>query len=310
MLKKILNKDVKEYKAKDVMTKNVITFPPSESLLKAQSLMTKYRIKKIVVVEDDIAVGIIAIKDILKFVISDQTDREMHEIPIAEAMIKRLVTTEKNSTLIECAQIMVRENVSSIVIIEEDAQQSVKLKFSGIITTSDFTNFFGEECANMTTVRDYMSYPVFTIAANEKISNAIELMLKNHISHLVVTGPSDLVGILSETDLLLLTLAFKSKTLRSVYENNLILFHSSKKRNLVEPAFATIRDVLTPDPTVIEKNADLADAAKIMIRQGISAIPIADSLEEEKKDPPVGIITKSDIVKALSQIYQKARPRL
>lgn len=92
---------MKEYKAKDVMTKNVITFPPSESLLKAQSLMTKYQTKKIVVVEDDAAVSIITIKDILKFVISDQTDREMHEIPIAEAMIKRLLTTEKDSTVIE-----------------------------------------------------------------------------------------------------------------------------------------------------------------------------------------------------------------
>lgn len=99
MLKKILNKEVKEYKAKDVMTKNVITLSPSESLLKAQSLMTKDRIKKIVFVEDDIVVGLIAIKDILRFVISDQTDREMHEIPIAEAMIKRLVTTEKTVAL-------------------------------------------------------------------------------------------------------------------------------------------------------------------------------------------------------------------
>ena len=309
MQKKILNKEVKEYKAKDVMTKDVITLPPSESLLKAQSLMTKDRIKKIVVVEDDMAVGIIAIKDILRFVISDQTDREMHEIPIAEAMIKRLVTTEKNSTLIECAQVMTRENVSSIVILEEDSQQSVKpKKLSGIITSSDITSLFGERCSGMATVRDYMSYPVFTIAVNEKILNATELMLKHHISHLIVTGPGYLVGILSETDLLLLTLAFKSKTLRSVYENNLILFHSSKKSNLIEPALATIRDVLTPDPTIIEKNADLADAAKIMIRQGISAIPVVDSLEEDKKYPPVGIITKSDIVKALSQIYQKAKP--
>ena len=48
--------------------------------------------------------------------------------------------------------------------------------------------------------------------------------------------------------------------------------------------------------------------AKIMIRQGISAVPIVDSLEEDKKDLPVGIITKSDVVKALSQIYQKVKP--
>lgn len=45
MLKKILKKEVKDYKAKDIMTKNVITLPPYESLLKAQSLMSQYRIK-------------------------------------------------------------------------------------------------------------------------------------------------------------------------------------------------------------------------------------------------------------------------
>ena len=299
------NKEVNEYKAKDVITKKVITLLSSESLLKAQSLMTKYRIKKIVVVEDDNAVGIITIKDILKLVISDQTDREMHEIPIAEAMTKMLITAEKNSTIIECAQIMARENVSSILILEEGAQQSVKL--SGIITSSDLTNFFAENCMRMTTVREYMSYPIVTVALNEKLSTAIELLLKNHISHLVVKEPGYLVGIISETDLLLLTLAFKSRSLRSVYENNLILFHSSKKRNLIEPALATIRDVFTPYPTIIEKTSDLAETAKIMIKQGISAIPVMDSLNEDYEDLPVGIITKSDIVKALSQIYQKVR---
>lgn len=299
------NKEVNEYKAKDVITKKVITLLSSESLLKAQSLMTKYRIKKIVVVEDDNAVGIITIKDILKLVISDQTDREMHEIPIAEAMTKKLITAEKNSTIIECAQIMARENVSSILILEEGAQQSVKL--SGIITSSDLTNFFAENCMRMTTVREYMSYPIVTVALNEKLSTAMELLLKTHISHLVVKEPGYLVGIISETDLLLLTLAFKSRSLRSVYENNLILFHSSKKRNLIEPALATIRDVFTPYPTIIEKTSDLADPAKIMIKQGISAIPVMDSLNEDYEDLPVGIITKSDIVKALSQIYQKVR---
>jgi CBS domain-containing protein len=159
----------------------------------------------------------------------------------------------------------------------------------------------------MTTVREYMSYPIVTVALNEKLSTAIELMLKNHISHLVVKEPGHLVGIISEIDLLLLTLAFKSRSLRSVYENNLILFHSSKKRNLIEPALATIRDVFTPYPTIIEKTSDLAETAKIMIKQGISAIPVMDSLNEDYEDLPVGIITKSDIVKALSQIYQKVR---
>ena len=45
-----------------------------------------------------------------------------------------------------------------------------------------------------------------------------------------------------------------------------------------------------------------------MIRQGISAIPVVDSVEEGKKNQPVGIITKSDIVKALAQVDPKVRP--
>ena len=102
-------------------------------------------------------------------------------------------------------------------------------------------------------------------------------------------------------------LAFKSKTLRSVYENNLILFHSSKKRNLVEPALVSIRDVFTPNPTIIEENADLANAAKIMMKEGISAILVVNS-PEGSKEHPVGIVTKTDIVKTLAHIDRKVGP--
>lgn len=316
MLDRVLKKDIKDYRAKDVMTKKVITLPPSETLLKAQSLMSQYRIKKIVVVEDEhvIPLGIITLNDIIKIAISDQSDREMYEISISEAMSKRLVTAGESSTVIKCAQIMTRENVSSVVIVEEKEEgeagqhPSQQSKLSGIITYTDLTDFFAEKCSGAASVSQYMSFPVVTISISDKVSTAAELLLKNNISHLIVTGEGKILGILSERDLLLLTLAFKSKRLRAVYENNLILFHSSKKRNLVEPAFATIRDVFTPDPTIIERNADLAIAAKVMIKQGISAIPVVDSLQEEnEKAQLVGIITKTDIVKALAQLVLKAK---
>jgi CBS domain-containing protein len=48
-----------------------------------------------------------------------------------------------------------------------------------------------------TRVRDYMSYPFFTIAINEKVSSATELMLKHDISHLIVIGSGSLLSILS-----------------------------------------------------------------------------------------------------------------
>jgi CBS domain-containing protein len=303
MLEKIV-KVVKDYKAKDIMTTNVITLPPSETLLKAQSLMSQRRIKRIVVVEDDTPIGIITIKDILRSVVYDQTDRDMHEMLISEAMSKRLVTAGKTSSIAECTQFMTRESVSSIVVIEQAASHP---KLSGIITHSDFTDFFAEKCTAVATVRECMSHPVITISINERMPRAMELMLKNNISHLVVMGSDNLLGIFSERDLLLITLAFKSKTLRSVYENNLILFHSSKKRNLVEPALVSIKDVFTPNPTIIEENADFANAAKIMMKEGISAILVVNS-PEGSKEHPVGIVTKTDIVKTLAHIDRKVGP--
>jgi CBS domain-containing protein len=55
---------------------------------------------------------------------------------------------------------------------------------------------------------------------------------------------------------------------------------------------------------VIGGDADLAEAAKIMVRQKISGIPVIESsLEEEKtKNHLIVIISKIDIIRALRDL--------
>ena len=58
------------------------------------------------------------------------------------------------------------------------------------------------------------------------------------------------------------------------------IFASSKRNKLddsIEIAFIRIQDIFTPNPTTIEKDADLAIAAKVMIKNGISGIPVTES---------------------------------
>jgi CBS domain-containing protein len=323
MLNKIFKKDMQDYKAKDLMTKYVITLQSQDNLLKAESMMSRYRIKKIVVVDNKnkkYPVGILAIKDIIKFLISDKTDRDVHEIAISEAMTTNLITTNIDNSVIDCAKIMHKNsNISSVVVIEEEKDESEnKMLLSGIITSTDFTRFFSENCIALASVKDYMSHPTFTISINDKVSRAAELMIEKNVSRLVVTAidsHSSLLGILSETDISRVTAGLKSRTLRSVYESMQVIFASSKSTNLddsIEPAFIRIQDIFTPNPTTIEKDADLAEAAKIMVKQGISGIPIIESSkvggqDQEKKitttnqrQQPIGIISKTDIVKALT----------
>ena len=129
MLNKIFKKEVQDYKAKDLMTKHVITLQPQDNLLKAENMMSRYRIKKIVVDYDDDnkkhPVGILTIKDILKFLLSDKTDRDLDEILISEAMTKNLITTNKENSVIDCAKILDKNNnISSLIVIEKEEDDS------------------------------------------------------------------------------------------------------------------------------------------------------------------------------------------
>ena len=57
---------------------------------------------------------------------------------------------------------------------------------------------------------------------------------------------------------------------------------------------------MTPNPITTEKDADLAEAAKIMVKHGISGLPVIESSDNVEK--PIGIISKFDIINALSRL--------
>ena len=60
--------------------------------------------------------------------------------------------------------------------------------------------------------------------------------------------------------------------------------------------FMLVSDVMTPDPITTDPSADLADAAYIMVRNGISGLPVVGGRKSLK-----GLVTKTDVVRALSK---------
>ena len=305
MFNKIFKQNIKDYKAKDLMIKHVITLYPQENLWKAQNMMSRYNIKKIVIVKEGKkhSIGIMSLKDIIKFVISDKSYRDLHEIPISEAMIENLIIVNKNSAITYCAKTMTENNVSSLIIVNEDDDNN---SLAGIVTTTDLANFFSDNCIGLTSVENYMSQPVFTILIKEKVSTAAQIMLEKKVSRLVVidddNNQNNSVGIISETDLSLTVPAFKSRTVRMVYEHIGLLFSSKSKPNfIIEPSFVRIEDIMSPNAVSIDKDADLAEAAKIMIRRHVSGLPVIGSIDNADQQP-IGITSKSDIVKALTDL--------
>lgn len=303
----MFKQNIKDYKAKDLMIKHVKTLLPQESLWKAQNMMSRYNIKKIVIVAESKKhpIGIVSLKDMIKFVISDKTDRDLHEIPISEAMTKNLVMANKNSIITYCAKTMTENNVSSLIIVNEDDGKNDNYSLAGIVTTTDFTDFFSENCIGLTSVEKYMSQPAITISIKQKVSTAAQIMLEKKVSRLVVTdddNQNNLVGIISETDISRTVPIFQSRTISSVYEHIESLFSSKSKPDFItEPSFVRIRDIITPNAIAINKDADFAEAAKIMIRRWVSGLPVIGSFDNTDQQP-IGITSKSDIVKALTDL--------
>ena len=121
MLNKIFKKHIEGYKANDLMVKHVITLPPMENLWKGYNTMSRYRIKKIVVTQiEKHPIGIVTLKDIIKFLIADKRDMDLDEIPISEAMTRNLITANKNNTITECAKTLTKNNINSLIIVEDE----------------------------------------------------------------------------------------------------------------------------------------------------------------------------------------------
>ena len=58
---------------------------------------------------------------------------------------------------------------------------------------------------------------------------------------------------------------------------------------------------MTPNAVAIDKDADFAEAAKIMIRRDVSGLPVIESVNNTDQQP-IGITSKSDVVTALTDL--------
>ena len=126
-------------------------------------------------------IGIVTLKDMIKFLIADKTESRFDEIQISEAMNKDLITANKGSTITECAKTVTSNNVSSLIIVEEGQEDNNSKVLAGIITSTDFTNFVFENYIGFATVDDYMSQPVFTIPIKEKMATAAQIMSEKKV---------------------------------------------------------------------------------------------------------------------------------
>lgn len=131
-------------------------------------------------------------------------------------------------------------------------------------------------------IGERMSYPVITVPTDLPINEALTLMRREKIRRLPVTDKGNLVGIVSDVDLL--NASPSPATSLSIWEMNYLL---SK---------ITVKDVMTKQVLTVFEDTPIEEAARIMADNKIGGLPVVRGQEV------VGIITETDLFKIFLEL--------
>jgi len=267
----------------------IIALNSSRTLLDARNSIIRYKISRIGVTLRGKVIGIVTEKDIANF-LYDIPEKRLSETALKEIIQKRIHTVNETSTIDYCCKLMLQKNISSLIVSDDEG------KDKGLITKTDIVEVYAYHQPSHFSVYECMSDKVYSVAPDESIHMIALLMDIHKISRVVVQKIMKPIGIVTSRDFLPISLFHGTRPSggRSTKQANTNL--AEKKQRFIPSGIIEIicaKDIMTPTLVTIHKKANIAEAAKLMIRNRISGLPVINA-----KHHLIGIITKTDILKS------------
>jgi CBS domain-containing protein len=152
---------------------------------------------------------------------------------VANVMIRQVKIVDEDASLVECARIMHTSKIGSLVVLENGNPL-------GIFTDRDLVRAVAtvdKNAAVAAKVSEFMSRPLTTISPRATLMDAITMMGRLNIRHLLVVEDGRLVGILSARDLLFLILSSQDLKLERVSED-----YSVTTREMIKGLTTVLQD--------------------------------------------------------------------
>lgn len=122
-----------------------------------------------------------------------------------------IFSVEKNASVLESLQLMMKENVSALLIIEND-------QLKGIFTERDYARkiILQGRSSKETPISDAMTADLLTVGPNDGIDHCMQVMTKMHIRHLPVMEDNKVIGMISIGDLVRFVIEDQKKTIEQL----------------------------------------------------------------------------------------------
>jgi CBS domain-containing protein len=223
----------------DIMSRDVLTISPNASMAEAAKIMGDRHVGSLVVVEEDIAIGIVTERDLLSSVIALEKDPK--KIRVKNCMSKGLFTVRPIATAKEAAQEMMRKK-GRLVVTEQD-------QVVGIVTAADLIKTLPEE-EEIGLVDDIMTKEVVTVKADETVASVARMMGRERIGSVLVEIKGIPKAIFTERDLL----------------SNVLATDASIE--------SPVSDFASTPLVTIPSGSSIRDAARLMARKHVRRLPV------------------------------------
>ncbi len=126
-----------------------------------------------------------------------------------DVMNNHVISVKKDTPIFEAAELMVKNTISGLPVVEDD------MTVVGILSEKDaITLFYETKEAENKTVDDYMTHPAVHFDEDEPLIEVCDFLVKNIFRRVPITSNKKLVGIISIEDVLRSVLQARVHTLR------------------------------------------------------------------------------------------------
>ena len=148
------------------------------------------------------------------------------------------------------------------------------------------------------TVREVMDAEPVTVSPEATIEEVVRLMREHELPGLPVTEDGRLVGIVTESDLVI---ADEERDLHlphviSLFGGVVFLESLGKFEERIRKAFAAdVEDMMSHDPVTVEADATAQEAARIMAEKKHNRLPVVEHGRY------LGTVSRADVLESLAQ---------
>ncbi len=252
----------------------------------------------------------------------------------ATIMSKNVLTVDETTSIPEAARLMTEKKTTSLIALGDG-------KITGIVSERDFMTHIAAKGskARALAIKDIMTPSLVTVSSDTSIAEVARLMREHNCRRIPVTTHGDLVGIVTQDDIIQ-ALSGVWEHVESIMRTNVVAVEPDKSlmsvaKNMArrgvgqivvtdrgrvvgmltekdfltkvfaegrDPGTLTVGDVMTAPVITVAPDFPIFKASELMRERGIRRLPVV------KDGNLVGMLTQDDIANAMKSVVHQIQP--